>query len=208
MKPRSILVLVIVGMILAAILITRKDRPHSGNETSPTNAAAFHSTDIDTASGAGQTNLQTFHPVAHPTAYSTNNVFDETRTQEPGYADRVKRTMAIRHYMHSPAKETPECQQIVEMLAKEGVGLYAVCDVYNEAWNAKSRQQMIDQASAANKERGEVMKEFYRLQTEKSLGAKYGITNQAFFDTLQSIKPKVFFGMRNMAPPTGEVLAE
>lgn len=146
----------------------------------------------------------TFTPVAIPTPADPDQSFDIFRMTNDVYRARVQRHFAIKGYQISPARDTDECQQIVKLLENEGLGLEAVRDAYNAAWDNKSKQAMIESAGPSGKADTADMVAIFREQSADKLRDAYGITNQAFFDALFNIKPKVFFGLRVMSVPPGE----
>lgn len=66
---------------------------------------------------------------------------------DEAYRLRVRQWMSIRYYLRSPAKDTPECQTIRQLLEEEGVGVEAVTDVYNAVWEYKSMSRALDKAT-------------------------------------------------------------
>lgn len=117
------------------------------------------------------------------------------------------RHINIRYYHDSPARETPECQQIVALLTENGVGLEAVGDVYNAVWDY---QQMIRPFVGIAAKQGEmelIRDRFSRVEVER-LRAKHGITKEAFFQAVFSLRPTIPFGLKRLTMQEGEQLYE
>lgn len=127
---------------------------------------------------------------------------------EPEKTDRgvLKKSMSLRYYHESAARDTPECRMIVELLAKEGIGLEAVPDFYNAAWDNKSRQCIIEQATAEQQDEAHLMVSMFQQQMEETLHDNYGIANQEVYDALFAMRPKVFFGQKNLELKPGDKL--
>lgn len=123
---------------------------------------------------------------------------------DPDYELRVSNYLERRAYHQSPAKDTPECQAVRELLAKENLGIEAVREAYNALW--ENRQFEREKSVATREEilQIEDFQELFRKQAEGKLAYRFGITNQAFFDRLFEIRPKVFFGQRDRQLSEGE----
>jgi len=116
----------------------------------------------------------------------------------------VEDYLARRDFHTSPAKDTPECQAVVDLLRQEGVGIRGVRLTYNAIWENRRFER---EKSIANREeilQIEDFQELFRKQAEGKITYSLGITNQAFFDKLFQIRPKVFFGQRNSQLSEGE----
>jgi hypothetical protein len=122
----------------------------------------------------------------------------------PVYVARIRKHLDLRYYRTSPAKDSAECKMIVELLKNEGVGLEAVGDAYNATWDLHAAI-----AATGNAENGASSKVFASMiegPAKERLRNKYGITNEAFFEHLFEIRPRVFFGHMNRSMKPGETL--
>lgn len=195
-----------LAIAIVALLVFLYRKPEGSDRAGQTDSASSPITTPMTIAEPAPAIVHTFGRVQHSSAQDPDQFYNPTRAQEPGYAARVQKHLKLRDYENSPARDTDECVQIVQLLALEGVGLEAVRDTYNAAWDYWSWSTMVDKAADANKEEARAMAEMYRRQGMEKLSDLYGITNSVFFDNLFRITPKVFFGLRNLNLPPGEPL--
>ena len=117
---------------------------------------------------------------------------------------RVNDFMERRAYFNSPAKDTPECQAVRELLAAERVGVEGVREAYNAIWENRRFENEKSVTSPAHAKQIEPFQDLFRKQAEGRISYRFGITNQAFFDKLFQIQPKVFFGQKDLQLHEGE----
>lgn len=123
------------------------------------------------------------------------------------YQQRVLRHINIRYYHESAAKDTPECQQIVALLAENGVGLEAVGDVYNAVWDYQQMIRPFVEIATRHGELDLIRDRFSKLEVSR-LQARHGITNDAFYQAVFNLRPTIPFGLKRLTMQEGEQLYE
>jgi hypothetical protein len=136
-------------------------------------------------------------------------VVDSTRmATDPLYAARVRRHVHLRAYHQSPAKNTPEARQVVDLLAKHGVGIEGVMEAYGAAMEIHEQQQRVAAAPSAERGHHEIVLQMMAGEIAQRLPRKYGIEDPQFLIELFQIKPTVFFGRFDPVVYDGEILLE
>lgn len=126
---------------------------------------------------------------------------------DAAYRARVNRHVDLRHYYASPAKDTPECAQILDLLKREGASTNAVGDAYHAAWDYAHNREAMARANRGGE--GEQLAKMFSEVAVSRLKLKHGLTNEAFFAALFQIRPAIFFGRRDLnLPAPGEPLLE
>lgn len=128
----------------------------------------------------------------------------ERMNKDKDFELRVHDFLERRAYSNSPAKDTAECQEVKSLLEAEGVGIEAVREAYNAIWENRDFERKKAVSSAKHAMEIEPFQELFRKQAEGRLAYRFGITNQAFFDKLFRIQPKVFFGQKDLQVHEGE----
>jgi hypothetical protein len=119
----------------------------------------------------------------------------------------LKSTEAIlKNYYGSPAKDTAECKEIVNLLAERGVGVEAVSDCYSAAWEVSHARESLATAGPELKAHHEIIVQGLIGEASQRLSHKYGIDDPKFLEDLLKIKPTVFFGRYDPFIAEGEVM--
>jgi hypothetical protein len=97
-------------------------------------------------------------------------------------------------YVLSPARNTPQCKAIAELLSRHNLGPDSVKDAYNLAWHAYSLDNRIDLEADLRKASLEFVQSFFIKSLVFRYTVQYGLTNVDFFSELLAIKPTIPFG--------------
>jgi len=204
LKRGRILILGGVGLaVLLGIYLSATRHKNSVSASEPVQTEKSGRAAI--AESIGSTGQASFSPVPYPTPVE---LFDSARygSGDKEYFQRVQRHIDRLYFDSSPAKDTPEAQEILNMLAAQGVGREAVATAYNGVW----MYQLYKRLWAKSPADGAVFVNGEMEKTMNELTNTYGVTNEALFKRLFEMNPTVFFGQRHdVRPPSqGEMLFE
>lgn len=140
----------------------------------------------------------------------TNGVLEPDRLRtDPAYSRAVQRHLKLRSLLRSPARETPECAEIIALVERRGLTLAAVPDLYHALWEYRAAEQR-EKAASAEADRGSIgfvrtlaLDDFMRRFRELSE------TDPApVFEELVRLpaEPTVFFGPPDLGLQPGETL--
>jgi hypothetical protein len=135
----------------------------------------------------------------------------DMRGMGPEYTSAFKKHIALRTYLRSRARETPECQAILKVLKDHGYGVEALPAAYWAAMNYHryDTNQTWDKVIIGNEDYESVnpkhvttfnqlreqQQQRTRRREEKGLSQRFGMTNAVLLDAIFSVRPKVPFGL-------------
>jgi hypothetical protein len=100
----------------------------------------------------------------------------------------------INCYINSPARDTPQCRAIADLLSRHDMGPDSVKDAYNLTLHAQSLASRIELEADLYKASLESVQHMLVHALVHALSVKYGVTNASFFIELLAIKPTAPFG--------------
>ncbi len=160
-----------------SIGIAKSDKPNN------------HSTPIKTTTGPSKIKL-------NPDQISKSresDVFNPELMYLSDYKGRVQKHLRIKLYHESPASETVECAQILEILNAYQLGVEAVFDAYSLTWQYHYETKPRIKGIPDGEFKDTILFQTHGRLVQRFL-ERYEIEETQIIEELLQIKPTVFFG--------------
>jgi hypothetical protein len=111
----------------------------------------------------------------------------------PDYMNRVQKHLRIKLYHQSPAKDTIECSQILNILSDYDLGIDAVFDAYSLVWEYHHETKLKIESIPDGEFKDMIIAQTHGRSVERFLN-RYEIEDTQLIEELLQVSPKVFFG--------------
>lgn len=122
-----------------------------------------------------------------------SDVFNPALMYLPDYMKRVQKHMRIKLFYQSPAKDTIECSQIINILKDYDLGIDSVSDAYSLAWQYHHETKLKVKGIPDGEFKDMVIAQTHGRSVKRFL-TRYEIENPQIIDEIIQVTPKVFFG--------------
>ena len=143
------------------------------------------------------------------TRIRTNGILEAERVQsDPAYLRRVLQHDRLRVLLKSPARETPECDQVVAFVDRKGLPLSATVDLYNLVWATRDHERKWEQATEGERAAIEVVREMELTDFQRRFRDDFEVDVGPMLEELLAmpIRPEVFMGVPGRGFVAGEAL--
>jgi len=143
------------------------------------------------------------------TRIRTNGILEGERLRsDPAYLRRVLQHDRLRVMLKSPARETPECDQVVAFVDRKGLPLAATVDLYNLVWATRDHERRSEQASETERAAIEVVRDMELTDFRRRFRDDFEVDIGPMLEELLALplRPEVFMGVPGRAFVPGEAL--
>ncbi len=128
---------------------------------------------------------------------------------DPAYLRKVFQNDRLRTLLKSPARDTPECRDVITFVDRKGLPLAATVDFYNILWATRQHERRVaDAATPADREPMDVVRELELADFQRRFQHDFDVDVTPMLEELLSlpIHPTVFFGVPARGFGAGEAL--
>lgn len=140
----------------------------------------------------------------------TNGVLEAERLRDdPAYLRRAVQHDRLKTLIQSPARDTPECAEVVAFVDRHGLPLAATVDLYNIIWATRQHEQRAAaQGISAGQEPDSAVRELEMADFRRRFQRDYDVELGSRLEELLAlpIHPTVFMGVPSRAFGSGEPL--
>jgi hypothetical protein len=122
-----------------------------------------------------------------------SDVFNPELMFMPDYMSRVQKHLRIKLYHQSPASDTVECAQILNILNDYQLGVEAVCDAYSLTWQYHYETKSKIKGIPDGEFKDMIIAQTHGRSVQRFLST-YKLEDPRIIDELLKVTPKVFFG--------------